>query len=99
MSQNDFDGHVSVEMALAQLSSQRVGGGAAALGAVHGRGAVHHRRLADPGAQVHPELVQRVPELAVRGPALRHAHGRHALRRAAVRDLHQGAQDPSRVYV
>lgn len=96
---NDVDGHIPVEMALAQLAPERLRGVFAALGAVHGCGAVHHGRVSDPGSQVHPELVQRVPEQPVRGPTRSHAHGRHAVRRAAFGDIHEGAEDTCRVHV
>lgn len=86
-------------MALAQLAPERLRGGFAALGAVHGCGAVYDGRVADPGAQVHPELVQRVPVQPVRGPALGDAHGRHAVCGAAFGDIYEGAEDSCRVYV
>lgn len=96
---NDFDGHVPVKMALAQFTFEWFRGGVAALGAVHGRCAVYHGRVADTCTQVHTELVQRLPEQSVRGPTLRDSDGWNAVCGAAFGDLHKGAENSCGVYV
>lgn len=86
-------------MAFAQLTSERLRSGTASLGAVHGCGAVHDGWGPDSRPQVHPELVQRVPEQPVRRSAVCDADGRYALCGAAFGDIYEGAQNPSGVYV
>lgn len=86
-------------MALSQFPSERLRGGFASLGAVYRCGAVYHGWFSDTGSQVHFELVQRLPELLVRGSEVGDTHGRHALCGAAFRDFYKGPEDSSRVYV
>lgn len=86
-------------MALAQFPPERIGGRTAAVGAVHRCGIMHNGWLPDPRAQVHSELVQRVPERAVRGPALSDAYGWNAVCSSTIGNIHQGFEDSGRVYV
>lgn len=86
-------------MALAQFPSERFRGSFTSLGAVHRCGAVHPGRVANTGAQVHLELVQRVSVQPVRGPALCDAHGWHVVRRVTIGDIHQSVEDSRRIHV
>lgn len=86
-------------MALTQFPSERLRSGVASLGAVHGCGIMYDGWVPNPGAQVYPELVQRVSVRPVRGPALGDADGWHVVCGATFRDIHEGVEDPRRVYV
>lgn len=86
-------------MALSQFAFERFRGSFAAFGAVYGRGAVHDGWIANTGPQVYPEFMQCLFERVVRGTEARNKDGWHAVRGVTFRNIHEGAEDISGVYV
>lgn len=86
-------------MALAQRPPQRLRGGFAPLGAVHGRGAMHDGRLADTRAQVHTKFMQCLLEQSVRRAKVGDADGWDALCGPPIGNYDESVEDTRGVYV